>query len=786
MDDLLADFVAETREMLEAIEGELVAWEADPSDSTRLDSIFRFVHTVKGNCGFFDFPRLEALSHAAEGALADARSGRRQADRRLVSAVLAIIDRITHMTNAIEAGEDMPKQGDEFLIAALEPDAVEMGDVVRVEVVDKTANKPDNSPAAPRSIRLPVDLLDRVMSGVSDMVLARNDLARRLRAAGAEPTLDGPFERLSGILGDVRDAVTKMRMQRIEMLYNALPRLVRDLCAELDKQVMIDFEGGDVELDREMIEMIRDPITHLIRNAVDHGIEAPSERREAGKREIGMISIAARQSGNRITVAISDDGAGLDVAKIGKKAVAAGIISQAELDAMPEDDVANLIFEPGLSTADEVSAVSGRGVGMDVVHANIQKIGGTIDLSTKAGEGTIFWLKIPLTLSIISALTVSIDGQRFAVPQSYLEEIVHGASAAIEFSRVGDTDLVTFRGNRIPCLTLNNVLQSNPRPAGTDQRLVLLRLGTGDLFALAVDKIHDQEDLVIKPLAPAIMSVDIYAGATLLDDGSPVLLLDIPGIAEQSGLISQTRTRVPHAALDESKTDDKPARRLMTFTDWAGQHRAIGMELLTRIDQAPSDAFSIEGNRKQVVLDGQIRQLVGVGDAALPAGNVKLLRLSDGDCELAYPVAQLGETVSITEKLSPADGDDTLECVALIDGAAVPVIDGYRLFAKHGRMQAPQIMPVCRLPEGDEWVERMLAPLVTAAGYRIARSEDERADVTIASVDTEDGIGDTAEGLLIRVHSDPDAAARKDGSIYRYDRDGLLNALNTARAGERA
>ena len=788
MDDLLAEFVAETREMLEAIEGELVAWEADPSDSARLDHIFRFVHTVKGNCGFFDFPRLEALSHAAEGALAEVRAGRRYPDSRLVSAVLAIIDRITQMTAAIEAGEELPEGGDEFLIAALEGDASDVGETVAMQSAeaDIASKTSDSGPQAPRSIRLPVELLDRVMSGVSDMVLARNDLARRLRDAGNEPTLDGPFERLSGILSDVRDAITKMRMQRIEHLYNSIPRLVRDLSNDLGKQVMVDFEGGDVELDREMIEMIRDPITHLVRNAIDHGIETPSERLKAGKREIGMLAMAARQSGNQITIVISDDGAGLNAEKIGNKAVASGLLSQTELDAMPEENIAELIFEAGFSTAEEISAISGRGVGMDVVRANIEKIGGTIRVTSNAGEGTMFFLQIPLTLSIISALTVSVEDQRFAIPQSYVEEIAHGASASVEFSRVGDTDLVTFRERRIPCLTLNNVLGVRPRAAGWDQKLVLLRLGSGEIFALAVDKIHDQEDLVIKPLAPAVMQTGTYAGTTLLDDGSPVLMLDIPKIADQHGLVSDVRARPAQATAAENAAEQERGRTIMTFTGLDGRKRAIGMELVARIDQVSSEAFSIEGERAQIVLDGEIRTLVGVTDAAIPEGNIKILRLSDSDCELAYPVSELGETFTVTDEFAPADSDDTLEGVALINDQPVPVVDGYRLFAQHGRLKTPTNKPVCRLPQGDVWVERMLEPLVGAAGYRIAQSADEPADVTIALADGAAADADAAAGRIIRIHSNPDAAARKDDSIYRYDRAGLMSALSTARSGEKA
>src|SRR4051794_33570697 len=284
MDDLIADFVAECREMLEALGGEIVAWEAQPDDRARLDSIFRFVHTVKGNCGFFDFPRLEALSHAAEDALADVRAGRRHPDGALVSAVLAIIDRIGEMVAAIEAGEEMPAGDDSALIASLEPGAE--GSAAHVVVAAVEGAK---ASAAPRTIRLSVELLDRVMSTVSDMVLARNELARRLRESETDVPVDGAFERLSAIIAEMRDAITRTRMQRIENLFIALPRMVRDLSAELGKQILVDIEGGDVELDREMIEMIRDPLTHIIRNAVDHGIETPAERLKAGKREIGIL-----------------------------------------------------------------------------------------------------------------------------------------------------------------------------------------------------------------------------------------------------------------------------------------------------------------------------------------------------------------------------------------------------------------------------------------------------------------------------------------------------------------
>src|SRR5690348_12125404 len=431
MDDLIADFVAECREMLEALGGEIVAWEARPDDRARLDSIFRFVHTVKGNCGFFEFPRLEALSHAAEDALADVRAGRRVPDGPLVSAVLGIIDRIAEMISAIEAGEELPAGDDSALIQALSPGAEAHAAPAAATVTEGHGK----SSAAPRTIRLSVELLDRVMSTVSDMVLARNELARRLRESPTDVSVDGAFERLSAIIAEMRDAITRTRMQRIENLFVGLPRMVRDLSAELGKQVLVDVEGGDVELDREMIEMIRDPLTHIIRNAVDHGIEKPADRIRAGKREIGLLAVSARQSGNQILIDIQDDGRGIDGGKLVEKAIANGVISKsdaAELD--PRAQLA-LIFEAGLSTAKEVTAISGRGVGMDVVRSNVERIGGIVEVDSRPGEGTRMTLRVPLTLTIIPALTVSIDNQHFAIPRSAIEEIVraNGESVMLAF-----------------------------------------------------------------------------------------------------------------------------------------------------------------------------------------------------------------------------------------------------------------------------------------------------------------------------------------------------------------
>jgi two-component system chemotaxis sensor kinase CheA len=798
MDDLLAEFIAETREMLEATGGELVAWEADPADRARLDSVFRFVHTVKGNCGFFDFPRLAALSHAAEDALADLRAGRREPSPALVSAVLAIIDRIAAMVDAIEAGEEASDAGaDAALIAALTVphaagEAAETPAALLPEPATSRRSDPAAMLAAPRTIRLPVELLDRVMSGVSDMVLARNDLAHRLRESGAQPTIDGPFERLTAILADVRDAITRMRMQRIETLFGALPRLVRDLSAELGKQVQIDLAGGNVELDREMIETIRDPVTHLIRNAIDHGIEAPAARLAAGKSEAGLLTLSAHQSGNTIAIVVSDDGRGLDEDKIAAKALATGLISPAERTALTREKVLQLIFEPGFSTADAVSTVSGRGVGLDVVRQNLEKVGGSIQVSSQPGVGTLFTLTIPLTLSIIAGLTVEVASQRLAIPQGYIEEIIEASAEALDYAQMGETALVTFRGERVPCLRLGDVLglaakdmtQNGVRGTHT---LALLRLASGDLFALAVERIHSHGDLVVKPLAPAVMKCGLYAGCALLDDGQPVLLLDVTRIAAEYNLLSETRAGTAHRRAADHAAATQHLAQAMLFTGLDGRRAAIRLELVQRIETIPASAIDTSGARPRAVIDGVILPLTGLGPAPLTRARQRLLRLSDGTSELLYAVSDVEDAIGLPASLTPAPDDRAVEGLALIGGRPVAVLDGHALFARFGEAPQPAARPLCRLPD-TAWARTILGPLVEAAGYRVVEdgSHEEAAAVAALTILMDDlyevasHLGQLPQGPIIRLRDHPDAAPGAP-SIYRYDSEGLTRALRALR-----
>jgi two-component system chemotaxis sensor kinase CheA len=448
MDDLLAEFVAESREMLETLGGEIVAWESDPADRARLDSIFRFVHTVKGSCGFLDLPRLARLSHAAEDVLADVRAGERMPDRALVNAVLGVVDRIGEIVEAIDAGAALDDTGEDLLIAALAGGTAEV-----VQAAAPVAQR-----AQSRSVRLNVDLLDRMMSGMSDMVLARNELARRLRDAPIDPLVEAALERLSLTVADMRDTVTRTRMQRIDALFSALPRMVRDTAGELGKQVALTIEGADVELDREMIELMRDPLLHIIRNAVDHGIEAPADRRAAGKRETGRLVVAARQSGNQILVEITDDGRGIDVERLVEKAKAQKILTAGQAATMDHAAKLDLIFHPGLSSRDTVTAISGRGVGMDVVRANIEQLGGRIHLSSQPGQGLGIVIFVPLTLSIMSTIVVGVGAHRFAIARQSVDEILRIRGESVRIDTIGDAAVATVRGRRLPMVSLAELM----------------------------------------------------------------------------------------------------------------------------------------------------------------------------------------------------------------------------------------------------------------------------------------------------------------------------------------
>lgn len=761
MDDLLQEFIAETRETLEALSGEIVGWEAAPDDRARLDAIFRFVHTIKGSCGFLDLPRLTRLSHAAEDALSAVRAGTRVPDAALVTAILAIIDRIGEVVEAIDAGAALDDSGEEMLIAALDPAAAAA-----------TAQPQDATPATSgeiampvrgtkRTVRLSVDLLDHMMSGVSDMVLARNQLARALREVD-DPRLETMLDRLTMTVDELRDTVTRTRMQRIEALFAPLPRLVRDAAASIGKNVSLAIEGGDVELDREMIELLRDPLVHLVRNAVDHGIEDRATRILAGKPAAGRLRVSARQAGNLIVIEIADDGRGVDTERLAAKIALERPERARELAGMTEAQRAELVFEPGLSSRDEVTALSGRGVGMDVVKANVEQTGGRILLSNRPGQGLSITIEVPLTLAILNAVMVEVADTRFALSRQTVEEIVAIDQGQVRIDRFGVGAVVVVRGARLPLVELPHLLGVSDSSPPRYLAIVSVREGR---YALGLDGVIDTQELVVKPAAPAVMRAGIYAGQMLPDDGVPVLLLDGAAIAARAGL----RFDVQTAAEDQEAV--QVAVGTLLFEDVDGVARLIPTDAIDRIERpAMRDVNTAAGQLWLTSGDRSVPIWSGAG-AVSPADARTVLRLQIDGRELAYPVREAMEIVPLPDALTPVEAGPVV-ALAMVDGIPVELLDPLLLFADAADAA---VQPLCLLhgPESP-WMEAFLRPTIEAAGYRVTRTlaPGERAQVALAM--TDDPAPPPSPAIRL--------GRRRGEGVFRYDRAALTRALEEARA----
>lgn len=724
MDDLIVEFIAETREMLAAIERALVAWERDPSDSAQLDEIFRFIHTVKGNSGFFDLPRIEALSHAAESALSAVRSGSRKVDSALVDAVLAAVDRIGEMVEAVAAGDDIKAGHDGDLIAALsaeaEPVEVPASEPAAPESAANDDNRARRRAEAARTVRLPTTLVDQVMSGVSDMILVRNELERQLRGQDGDPALMASFGRLSSLLSELQSAMSRVRLQPIQTLLGSYERMIRDISAELGKDVSVEIESGQVELDREMIELLRDPLMHIIRNAIDHGLESPGERSAGGKNPSGRLLLSARQTGNEIRIAILDDGRGIDAHRVVAKAVERKVISAAQAAELDHNQQLLLICEPGLSTAREVTGISGRGVGMDVVRAAIERVGGKLQIVSTPGEGTRFVIDVPLTLSVVPSITVAVGSQVFAIPRSYVREIVCN-SREVEVEKIGGVRHVEVRGELYPCLGLSSVLGIAGEDDPDFQTLVMVTMIDGSVFALCVDDIADHCDLVVRPVAPQIIATGYYVGVAQLNDGSPSLMLDMVGVAQAGGIVADKQARSLPSATPVANDTDGELAAVIVFTGLDGIRQAAPMSQVEKLVEVPLSEVGQGNGTPHVVFDGEVVPLHGF------AGNecgdsLDILVLSVGGELVAYATAGQIDTCDVD--LTSAT-DKTGRNLVLIGGEAVELLD------LHALQNAGAVRPTCRLPADDGWTRRVLRPLVESAGYRVVAEGNAASDLEI-------------------------------------------------------
>lgn len=796
MEELLSDFVAETQEGLEALANVVVALEADPSDRERLDELFRFFHTVKGSSGFLNLPRFEKLSHAAEDVLSKMRSGESVPDAAIISAVLAIMDRIAELCAAIESGDTLDRKDDEAIIAALrECVAQSRGEngATGGEGEGGTAVEREDAQArllgAARTIRLPLMLIDQLMNGVSDMVLARNELSRKLRVTEPEPELEAAFERLSSCIADMRDTISKTRMQRVDRLFMAIPRMVRDLSRELGKKIELVLEGGDVEMDREMVEAVLDPLTHIVRNSIDHGIETPAERRAAGKSEAGHLRVSAHQSGSQIVIEVADDGRGINTEAVVNKVIAAGIISQQDVAQLSEQAKVDLIFTPGLSTASQVTAISGRGVGMDIVRANVERIGGVIALASEPGRGLTITMRVPLTLTIIPGLILNAGGINFAIPRSAVIEILHDNNPTVSVSRLGGGLTATIRSSRYSMIELEEVIGMPMLERHGPRSLMLVRSTGGNPYILSVASVENHEELVIRPAAPMVMAAGIYAGMTLPDNGQPMLLLDAGGIAQvaQLPLIVETADACGSQGREDAVADGSYAG--LRYIELSGEERVVRLSLVERVEDIPLSQFGVSAGRPYVTLGGRIvnsARPVGEGDCQPGTREVTCLRIRDDLHELCYPIRMVLDIEDVSAELDMSARHGLVAGLVLLNGRQVEVVDSMALLALAGEAEAQPdcgVRPTrCVIGDADDpWNREILAPLLRQAGFEVIWGGDEayaeRGDVLLLTADDGDPPETPADAPIVRLRRASQPGGPEDDSIYRYDQDALIGAI---------
>ena len=621
-DEILKEFVDESSEGLQRLDTLLVQLESG-RDSATVTDIFRVIHSIKGTSGLLGLNNLEKLAHAGESLLSEIRDGNRAPDKEVITALLRMVDSIrAAMELVVVKRSDAEFDGSE-LIARLEAlNTTQANDPSGPSLVSTTevlSNMEPEAMAAPAAtgvggqhLRVDVSLLDKLMNMVGELVLVRN---RILQLGHSNAAITASSQKLHQITTELQEGMMKTRMQPVSNLWDRVPRLVRDVSIACEKQVRVEFEGGETELDKTILETIKDPLTHLIRNAIDHGIEHPQERLAKGKPEEGVIILRAYHDGGQVCIEVSDDGKGIDTARIVTDAIEKGAVSAERAARLSEREQKMLMFVPGVSTSADVTKVSGRGVGMDVVKTNTERIGGTVDVLMPPQGGTCFRLTIPLTLAIIPALVVMSRGVRYAIPQVNILELVRlsadQAAAGIESAR--GCSVYRLRGRLTPILYLHQELRLKDARAEQETdgvNLVILQAGSHS-FGLAVDDIHDTEEIVVKPLARQLKGLTVCSGATIMGDGSVALILDVIGLARRVGVDvqneAQSRTSAHTAA-------DTQIERLVIFRVGRNRRLAMPLNLVARLEEFPREKLENSAGQMVVQYRGGVMPVVPLAD----------------------------------------------------------------------------------------------------------------------------------------------------------------------------
>jgi two-component system, chemotaxis family, sensor kinase CheA len=758
MDDLLREFLTETNESLERVDAELVRFEQEPNNRDILGNVFRLVHTIKGTCGFLGLPRLEILAHAAEGLMGKFRDGM-PVTTDAVTLILSTIDRIKTILQELETHQREPVGDDGDLIGQLnrrmlnteakpqpalcveanvEPQsAAETEDDERS--VTPARDKPvADKPSADRSedertdrlsshsIRVHVETLDHLMTTVSELVLTRNQLLEIVRRH-EDSDFKVPLQRLSNVTAELQEGVMKTRMQPIGNAWQKLPRVVRDLSAELGKQIELEMHGADTELDRQVLELVKDPLTHLVRNCADHGIESPAERLAAGKAQKGIIRLSACHQGGHIIIEIADDGRGLDLERIRAKAIEQGFAGEAEIAAKSDAEIRNLIFMPGFTTARHVTSISGRGVGMDVVRSNMEQIGGTVDLKSAQGAGTAFTIKIPLTLAIVSALIVEAGGERYAIPQLSVLELVRASSTGEHrIERIKDTPVLRLRNKLLPLIRLTEILHLGDSEG--DKGFVVVTQVGNQVFGVVVDGVFHTEEIVIKPMSSKLRHVAAFSGTTILGDGTVIMIIDPNGISQALCRAAPAAQTDKGEVTDGENAGNEDSTPLLVFRAGSQQPKAVLLSLVSRLEEIDCRRIETSDGHHLVQYRDQLMPLLRIdGQAGIRQDGVQpILVFSDHGRRTGLAVDEIVDIVEQRLDIEVASDRPGVLGYAVVKGSATEIIDiGHFLpqayadwFRRRDARSAPQARKIM-LVDDSAFFRDMLSPLIKAAGYQV-------------------------------------------------------------------
>jgi two-component system chemotaxis sensor kinase CheA len=589
---------------------------------------------------------------------------------------------------------------------------------------------------ASQSIRVSVDTLENLMTMVSELVLTRNQLLEIVRRH-EDSEFKVPLQRLSNVTAELQEGVMKTRMQPIGNAWQKLPRIVRDLAGELGKDIDLEMVGAETELDRQVLDLIKDPLTHMVRNSADHGLEMPADRAAIGKPEKGTIKLSAYHEGGHIIIEIADDGKGLPTELLKKKAIDNELYTEAEIERMSEAQIHKLIFHPGLSTAAKVTNVSGRGVGMDVVRTNIEAIGGTIDLKSKEGSGTVVMIKIPLTLAIVSTLIVESSGERFAIPQLAVIELVRAQKdSEHKIETIRNTPVLRLRDKLLPLSPLSHLLgvksTSNTETIGEEGFIVVMQVGN-QTFGLVVDAVFHTEEIVVKPMSSMLRHLSMFSGNTILGDGSVIMILDPNGIANAIGsaidseVAEQTQTEEKVVASNEAEPVS-----LLVFRAGGEEPKAVMLSLVTRLEDIQTEAIEHANDRDLVQYRGNLMPLVKVHDdmQLRDKGTQPMLVFADEHRSMGLMVDEIVDIVEEVLDIEVTSDKPGLLGSAVIKGKATEVIDvGYFMplafddwFMMKDVGSSQENFEVL-LVDDSTFFRNMLGPVLRSAGYSVTTCE---------------------------------------------------------------